>query len=113
MSGSPKFSVATARSPGVPLGERDELRNPRRRRGEVAGHGGGVRDEEEQDERNALGQARASEGKHVQGGYETAIRDHERGRGGHDEDRDESGEACSAQDLARSREDEREDGLTD
>src|SRR5262245_23488394 len=103
MSGSPEFSVATARGPGVPRGERDELRNPRRRRGEVARHGGGVRDEEEKDERNALGQSGAPEGKHVQGGHECSVRHDEGRRGGHDEDRRESREAGPTQDRAASR----------
>src|SRR5206468_1731454 len=113
MSGSPaRPRPRGSRAPALVLvGGGGQVLDVCRRGGEISSDGDRVGEQEEEHERNSLGQSRRRDGEHVERGNEGAVPDDEDGRRAHDEERQEAREGSAPQHLRRAGKEEREDRL--
>src|SRR5881396_999801 len=103
MSGSPaRPRPRGSRAPALVLvGGGGQVLDVCRRGGEISSDGDRVGEQEEEHERNSLGQSRRRDGEHVERGNEGAVPDDEDGRRAHDEERQEAREGSAPQHLRR------------
>src|SRR5262245_28459798 len=84
-----------------------------RGRAEVTGHGGGVREQEEDQKRGALRPATPRERENVEARDESAVGNHEDGRARHHEEREESAQRGAPEELSCTGKDDGQECLSE